>query len=122
MASQIRWWYSSTTMYCTAPKIDGPWTPWKELSSGDLRFARDCRYDTYNAQHDYVVHVKGSEGDFFMFCGDRFSQFTKWGVGRVVWLPLAFEGDVPTLDWHRTWCVDAAKGTWSAAPAKEGGK
>jgi beta-xylosidase len=118
MASRIQWWYSSKTMYCMAPKIDGPWTDWTPLTAKDPRLAKDCDYDSYNAQHDFVVDVKGTQGEFFMFCGDRYHQFTKWGVGRVVWLPLGFEGDKPYLDWHRTWYVNAVKGIWTATSAQ----
>jgi hypothetical protein len=122
LASGVAWWYSSGTSWSMASRLEGPWTPWKIVSSRDPRLARDCQFDSYNAQHDFVVHVKGSADDLYMFCGDRYSQFTKWGVGRVVWLPLTFDGNVPTLDWHRAWYIDAATGTWSTSTAMERGK
>lgn len=115
MTSGVRWWYSSTTYFSSANSMKGPWTPWKVLSSKNPKFKRDVEYDTCNSQHDFVVNVKGTEGTFYMYCGDRYSQYTKWGVGRVVWLPLQFDGDTPYLDWHRSWYIDAERGVWSAS-------
>ena len=117
MASQVAWWYSSATSWCMASKLEGPWTPMKKLESGlpaTHPLAKQMLADSYNSQHDFVVEVKGTAGKFYMYCGDRYQNYMTYGVGRVVWLPLQFHGDVPCLDWHQTWDVDAEKGTWSA--------
>ena len=46
--------------------------------------------------------------------GDRWSQRTKLGIGKNVWLPLQWKGGQPLLKWYSTWNVDAAAGTWMA--------
>jgi hypothetical protein len=121
MASSVAWWYSSATSWSVADRLEGPWAPFKKMGSSfpaSHPLAKQALIDGYNSQHDFVVDVKGTEGRFFMFCGDRYSNFTTIGIGRVVWLPLQFKDDVPLLDWHQAWYVDAARGTWSAEKEK----
>lgn len=117
MGSRVAWWYSSQTSWCMASSLEGPWTPWKPLQAKrppSDPMAQQILRDTYNSQHDFVLPVKGSGGEFYLYCGDRYSNYTTYGVGRTVWLPLEFSGDVPVMDWYRVWYMDAAKGVWSS--------
>ncbi len=111
--SELRAWKSSPTHFTTAKSVDGPWTPWKVLKT------EPPSGDSYNSQVDFVVSVRGSRGSFFMYCGDRYSNFTKIGKGKNVWLPLEFDGEEPVLRWREAWNIDAAAGTWSEAAATE---
>ena len=58
--------------------------------------------------------IKGSAGSFVLWGADRWSQRTKLGIGKNVWLPLQWKGEEPLLKWHPSWNVDVAAGTWSA--------
>lgn len=44
--------------------------------------------------------------------GDRWHS-TNLAASTYVWLPLRIEGTSVTLDWHDSWNVDVAAGTWS---------
>ena len=116
-ASGIAWWNSSPTSWCMAPRLEGPWTPWQTMNAkrpATDSLARQMRFDSYNSQHDFVLPIIGSQGTTYLYCGDRYSQFTSIGAGWVVWLPLQFVDRTPVLDWYQTWYLDAAAGTWSA--------
>jgi hypothetical protein len=122
MTSQVAWWYSSATTWSMATKLEGPWTPWKKLESGlpaTDPLTKQMLLDSYNSQHDFVTEIKGTAGKFYMYCGDRFSNYTTFGTGRNVWLPLQFKDDIPFLDWFQTWSIDAKKGTWSSVKTKK---
>ncbi|MCY2950552.1 MAG: family 43 glycosylhydrolase [Planctomycetota bacterium] len=107
-------WNGSPTSYTTAEKLEGPWTPFKKVECEPA--TKDC----FNAQTDFLFEVKGSAGSFVLWGGDRWSQRTKLGIGKNVWLPLHWKGDEPLLKWYPTWNVDAAAGTWTAEPKATG--
>jgi hypothetical protein len=98
-------------------KLQGPWSGMKTvlstLPSNDPLAVRGAKM-SYNSQHDFVLPIHGNKGTMYLYCGDRYSQFTKEGIGKNVWLPLKFDGDTPTRDWYPSWYLDAAQGTWSA--------
>ena len=97
-----------TTSYTTAGKLEGPWAPFKKVECEPE--SKDC----FNAQTDFLFEVRGTAGSFVLWGGDRWSQRTKLGIGRNVWLPLPWKGGEPILKWHPSWNVDAAAGTWTA--------
>jgi len=107
-------WGGSPTLYATAADIAGPWSGFKtaKLSPASKRH--------FDCQNDFLFEVKGSVGSFVLWGADRWSQRTKIGVGKNVWLPLQWEGNQPLLKWYPTWHVDAAAGTWSANQQMEG--
>jgi len=101
-------WGGSPTSYATATNLAGPWSSFKTVA---LTPASKQHFD---CQNDFLFEVKGPAGSFVLWGADRWSQRTKIGVGKNVWLPLEWKGDEPVLNWHPTWNVDAAAGTWSA--------
>jgi hypothetical protein len=104
-------WNGSPTFYTTAEKIAGPWTPFKRVKCDP-----DSK-DSFNAQTDFFFEVRGSVGSFVLWGGDRWSQRTKLGIGKNVWLPLQWNGEEPFLRRYSTWNVDVAAGTWTADPS-----
>jgi hypothetical protein len=76
--------------------------------------------DSFNSQTDFLFEVKGSAGSFILWGADRWSQRTKRGVGKNIWLPLQWKDDQPLLKFYSTWSVDAAAGAWSAHPKTTG--
>jgi len=107
-------WNGSPTYYSTAEKITGPWSAFKRVNTDP-----DTK-DSFNAQSDFLFEVKGANGSFVLWGGDRWSQRTGQGVGKNVWLPLQWEGEEPLLKWYLQWEVDAAAGTWTANPTGSG--
>jgi len=110
LSSGLVGWNSSATMYATAKDLAGPWS--------DLTLLRTDppSQDSYNTQHDFVVPVVGSEATTYVYVGDRYSQWTKRGTGRNIFLPIVFENDEPLLRWHKDWKIDTSTGRFSAAP------
>jgi hypothetical protein len=104
-------WGGSPTSFATATNLAGPWSSFKTVA---LSPASTKHFD---CQNDFLFEVKGSAGSFVLWGADRWSQRTKIGVGKNVWLPLEWKDDEPILNWHPTWNVDAAEGTWTP-PAK----
>lgn len=101
-------WNGSPTSYTTAGKLEGPWAPFKKVECEPE--SKDC----FNTQTDFLFEVRGTAGSFVLWGGDRWSQRTKLGIGKNVWLPLHWKSDEPLLKWHPMWHVDAAAGTWTA--------
>lgn len=74
--------------------------------------------DSYNTQHDFVFPVAGSEMVTYVYAGDRYSQWTQRGPGRNVFLPLAFVGGAPVLQWYQQWVINPTTGRWRNADRK----
>jgi hypothetical protein len=109
-ASGINGWFSSGTSYCTAPDLNGPWSQWKKINKAVI--GGGLLESTYNSQHNTVFKIEGTQGALIVYMGDRWSQFTKYGVGMQVWLPIEFAGDVPVLTWMRPWYPDVRSGNY----------
>ena len=97
-------------MYATARDLAGPWTELKLLRTDPPST------DSYNTQHDFIVTVAGRETTTHVYVGDRYSQWTKRGTGRNIFLPLTWENGEPLLRWLKQWRIDADTGQHSAVP------
>jgi len=102
-------WNSSATMYATARKLSGPWSDLKLLRT------EPASADSFNTQHDFVISVAGSEAATYVYAGDRYSQWTKRGPGRNIFLPLVWEEGQPLLRWQENWRIDTVTGRFSTA-------
>jgi hypothetical protein len=136
-------WKGSPTLYAVADSLAGPWafqrvpiTPkpatLKKYNHGYLVPAKGADGkvtwqgfpiyqgdDSYDSQLDFIVPVTGSEGTTYMYCGDRWSNRKGFGTGRYVWLPLSWEGNVPTMHLLKSWTIDTATGKWSTAESEQ---
>jgi hypothetical protein len=110
LSSALVGWNSSATMYATAKDLAGPWSGLKLLRT------EPPSKDSYNTQHDFVIPVVGSETTTYVYAGDRYSQWTKRGPGRNVFLPLIWEDGEPALRWHKDWKIDVQSGRFSPVP------
>lgn len=100
-------WNSTATKYYTASNIAGPWSGPYDLATSP------SSGNSFNTQTDYVVPVTGASGTTYMYCGDRYSEFTGQGIGKNAWFPLTWNGSTPTLNGYTSWYIDADAGTWS---------
>ncbi|MCC7204395.1 MAG: family 43 glycosylhydrolase [Phycisphaeraceae bacterium] len=98
-SSGVNGWNPTATKYATATDLAGPWSELKLLATDPLSTS------SYYTQHDFVFPVAGPEGVTYVYVGDRYSQWTGIGVGRNVFLPLEWDGDVPRLVWEESWSV-----------------
>jgi len=109
-SSALVGWNSSATMYSTAKGLAGPWSELKLVRTDPVS------KDSYNTQHDFIVTVAGTEATTYVYAGDRYSQWTRRGTGRNIFLPLVWENGEPLLRWHRDWKIDPGGGRFSAVP------
>jgi hypothetical protein len=100
-------WNSSATMYSTATNLAGPWSDLKLLRTDPPST------DSYNTQHDFIVAVAGSAATTYVYVGDRYSQWTKRGLGRNIFLPLVWDEGEPRLRWQKDWRIDVPTGRHS---------
>ena len=103
-SSGLEGWNSTQTKYATSTSLAGPWSTLKVLATDP------ASNDSFNTQHDFVIPVAGSEATTHVYVGDRYSQHHRRGIGRNIFLPLAWEDGEPMLKWHKTWRIDVATG------------
>jgi hypothetical protein len=95
---------SSPTRYYTATNLAGPWSAATPLSTPGSN-------NSWDTQVDYVYPWVGTAGTVFMYAGDRWVK-TDLRQGDYPWLPLEFNGTVPTLNYYQDWDLNIAAGTW----------
>ncbi|MRG44199.1 family 43 glycosylhydrolase [Chitinophaga sp. SYP-B3965] len=103
-------WPSSVSRYRTASSMSGPW------SNNAIVPTNPSSTNSFNTQHDFILPITGTAGTTYMFCGDRWSNFTGSGIGFYGWYPLTFDASgVPTINapGNGDWVLDLAAGTWS---------
>ncbi|UCG49906.1 MAG: family 43 glycosylhydrolase [Phycisphaerales bacterium] len=103
-SSGLEGWNSTQTKYATSASLAGPWSALKVLATDPIST------DSLNTQHDFVIAVTGNEATTYVYVGDRYSQHHGRGIGRNIFLPLAWKDGEPMLKWHKTWRIDAATG------------
>lgn len=103
-SSALVGWNSSATMYSTARALAGPWSDLKPLRTDPPS------KDSYNTQHDFVIPIAGRQATTYLYAGDRYSQYTRAGTGRNIFLPLVFEAGEPVLKGCQEWRIDPATG------------
>ncbi|PTX92345.1 glycoside hydrolase family 43 protein [Opitutus sp. ER46] len=82
------------------------WGPWRSLGNPCVGTPEQCA-NTFESQSTFVLPVQGRK-DTFIFMADRWRP--KDAIdGRYIWLPIAFENDVPVLRWHDEWCIGDEK-------------
>lgn len=65
-------------------------------------------------QTGFFYTVKGSQQETVIFCGDRWSDFAKNGLGYNQWCPLSFKADgTPCFNSLSAWDLDPATGKWT---------
>lgn len=109
-------WKSSETRYRTATSMAGPWT------TNAIVPTNPASLNSFNTQHDFILPVTGASATMYIYCGDRWSNYTNDGVGRNAWYPLTFDNnDVPLInapDYSGNggdWYLDIIQGTWSTS-------
>lgn len=103
--SKCSGWNSSATKYRTASNINGPWSEAKEVATSPWSGT------SFNTQHDFVLPVVGTKTTSYIYCGDRWSNYTGLGIGRNAWFPMTFdEKGVPTINGDLSWSVNAVTG------------
>ncbi|KAF6815910.1 glycosyl hydrolase family 43 protein [Colletotrichum musicola] len=101
--SHLTGWNPNDNVYSFAESLSGPWSNWTEFAPVGT--------NTYSSQVSYVLPLGNDKA---VYMGDRWHS-TNLAASTYIWLPLNFDGTTVTLDWHDSWNVDLAAGTWSEA-------
>ncbi|OHE94374.1 glycosyl hydrolase family 43 protein [Colletotrichum orchidophilum] len=99
--SHLTGWNPNDNVYSYATSLSGPWSNWTEFAPVGSK--------TYNSQVSFVLPL-GTDKAIYM--GDRWHS-TNLAASTYIWLPLQFDGTTVTLNWHDSWNLDTAAGTWS---------
>ena len=102
--SATNWIASTATEYYTATNLAGPWSTQTLLSTPGST-------TSWETQCDFVIPIEGPKDTFYMYDGDRLTK-TPWAQGNFLWLPLVFNGAVPTMNYYENWDMDISAGTW----------
>src|ERR1700722_18896407 len=96
---------SSGTSYYTAKDLAGPWTAANPLTTpGSV--------NSWDSQVDFVYPFQGTQETLYLFDGDRWTKNLPQGRnGDYVWLPMEFNGDVPTVNYLQDWDLNVSNGT-----------
>ncbi|HET7542615.1 MAG TPA: family 43 glycosylhydrolase [Polyangiaceae bacterium] len=108
-SSDLHGWNASHTYCISATNILGPYSTESVMGNTDLDFS-------HVTQTGLFITVKGSSQSTVIFGGDRWSDFAGNGIGYNQWLPLTFDGVVPSMQSLSEWSLDASTGTWAVGP------
>ncbi|KAJ6119002.1 hypothetical protein N7471_013622 [Penicillium samsonianum] len=98
-------WAPNDNIYSTATSLSGPWSSWASFAPAGSK--------THLSQTSYILPL-GTNGAIYM--GDRWVEHNL-AASTYVWLPLIIDGTTVTLNWHDSWSVDVAAGTWKPGAA-----
>jgi hypothetical protein len=96
----------SPTRYYTAANLAGPWSAATTLITPGSS-------TTYETQCDFVFPFSGTQGTCYMLEADRWLPIGP-KQGGYLWLPLEFNGTVPTLNYYQDWDLNVSTGAWRA--------
>ena len=82
VGSHLTGWKPNPNLYATAPRLDGPWTPFEKLAPGSP--------NTYGSQSTMLLKVTGSKTTSVIFMGDIWKPSSQWD-SRYLWMPLQIE-------------------------------
>lgn len=108
--SNTNGWNSSETAYRTASSMAGPW------SNRALVPTNPSSANSFNTQNDFILTVNGTQGTSYVYCGDRWSNYTGGDInkGLYAWFPITFDtAGTPTINGHLNWSIDTTTGTWN---------
>ena len=109
--SKTAWVDSTGTKYYMAKNLEGPWSEARDLKTPGST-------NSWDTQVDFVFPIRGTKGTVYMFAGDRWlKDIAKGRNGDYVWLPMAFDGDLPVVKYAQDWDVNLKEGVWRAFDA-----
>ncbi len=105
--------YRTKTAPATGPELINPMTGYGWSDLADVPTSPSASADSFNTQHDFVLPVTGTSGTTFMYCGDRWSNFTSGydTSDNYRWFPLTFNNNgEPTINGYTNWQIDTVTG------------
>ncbi len=101
VASHMTGWDANPDMYASAPKLEGPWSEFKNIAPPWTR--------TYGSQSTMLLKVTGTKTTTVIFMADIWRPWAQWD-SRYLWMPLEIDGDKLHLPEPRAWTIDVHTG------------
>ncbi len=101
VGSQLTGWEPNPNKYATAPRLEGPWSEFRDLAPPSTR--------TYGAQSGFLLKVTGTRRTTVIFLGDIWKP-EALGNSRYCWMPLQVGHGTMALPAPRTWRLDVSTG------------
>lgn len=101
--SQAAGWYPSTSMYSSAPSLQGPWSELRTIGNTS----------TFSAQSGGIIHLEGAEGDNYAMMANRWMFGWKDATNTVSeqrMLPISFANGFVFLDFYENVLYDGDSG------------
>ena len=117
-ASDLYGWNASHAYYMVLDSLDDSYLAAKaENPEKNMKVMPGCSDDfCHVTQTGFFYTVKGTEQETVLFCGDRWADFARNGLGYNQWCPLSFTEDgTPYYNSLSAWNLDAQTGTWTVA-------
>jgi hypothetical protein len=107
LGSHLTGWWPNANKYCTAEKLEGPWSELKDIAPPETL--------TFGSQSSNLVKVVGSKQTTVIYLGDVWRPYELWD-SRYLWYPLEIGGGTMTLkpqanNWMPgPWSIDIVTG------------
>lgn len=106
LGSHLTGWWPNANQYCTAEKLEGPWSELKHIAPPETL--------TFGSQSTYLLKVVGSRATTVIYMGDVWRPY-ELTDSRYLWYPLEIGGGTmalkPRKGWMPgPWAIDAASG------------
>jgi Glycosyl hydrolases family 43 len=101
IGSALTGWNPNPNKYATAPKLEGPWSEFKDIAPPETK--------TYGSQSTLLLKVVGTMATTVIFLGDIWKPRTQWD-SRYLWMPVEIGNGGLRLPEPRPWTLDVATG------------
>ena len=101
VGSALTGWAPNPNKYATAPKLEGPWSEFKDIAPPQTK--------TYGSQSTMLLKVVGTKATTVIFMGDVWKPRTQWD-SRYLWMPLEIGDGKLRLPQPREWTLDIESG------------
>ncbi len=101
IGSALTGWDPNPNKYATAPRLEGPWSEFKDIAPPETR--------THGSQSTMMLKITGTRTTTVVFMGDIWKPRTQWD-SRYLWMPLQIGGGKLWLPEPRQWTLDVATG------------
>ena len=101
VGSALTGWAPNPNKYATAPKLEGPWSEFKDIAPPETK--------TYGSQSTMMLKVVGTKAATVIFMGDLWKPRMQWD-SRYLWMPLEIGDGRLRLPQPREWTLDVETG------------
>jgi len=101
IGSALTGWDPNPNKYATAPKLEGPWSEFKDIAPPETK--------TYGSQSTLLLKVVGTKTTTVIFMGDIWKPHMHWD-SRYLWMPVEIGDGKLWLPEPKEWTLDIETG------------